>query len=419
MMTQAFYTGISGLKTNQTAIDIVSDNIANISTIGFRGYRPEFSSIFEETLNSTSAKPTNDTTGYGVTLGTSAMDKTQGSILLSDRSTDLAIVGNGWFGISGSDETMYTRAGDFTFDVDNDLVTKDGHYVLGTMGKNIGANNELTDILGEVKLGDIGSQEKLRFPKTLTYPPEPTTEAKFIGNIGTDDAVQTIGAGVVDPQNNKNHLQLSFSKIEPQVLPGSQWEVVATTQSLDGETIYDTQTGSAEFDASGGLISTTLTTIDNNGAEVAIDMGSGFDGVVAISNIPPSASSVSDGTIGGDLKGYSINKNAEVIATFTNGMQSSVGKIAVYHFANEQGLQRAGGANFTKSDNSGEALFYTDADGENIIGTDVVNFNLENSNVRMDAALTDLIILQRSYDANSKSITTADQMMQKALQMDA
>ncbi|MCK9491580.1 MAG: flagellar hook-basal body complex protein [Sulfurimonas sp.] len=419
MMTQAFYTGISGLKSNQAAIDIVSDNIANISTIGFRGYRPEFSSIFEETLNATSRKPTNDTTGYGVMLGTSSMDKGQGSILLSDRSTDLAIVGNGWFGISGSADTMYTRAGNFTFDVDSDLVTTDGHYVLGTLGGNINANNELTNILGEVKLGNVGTQEKLRFPKDLTYPPEPSTMAKFSGNIGTEDGVQTIGAGVVDPQNNKNHLKLSFTKIIPQVLPGSQWDVVATTQTLDGTEIYDTKTGRADFDASGGLISTTLSTIDNNGAQINIDMGSGFDGVVAISNLAISASSISDGTIGGDLRGYSINRNAEVIATFTNGMQSSVGKIAVYHFVNEQGLERASGANFRQTNNSGEPLFYTDASGQNIIGTDVVNFNLENSNVRMDVALTDLIILQRSYDANSKSVTTADQMMQKALQMDA
>ncbi len=417
MMIQAFYTGVSGLKTHQSAIDVVSDNIANISTIGFRGYRPEFSSIFEETLNSTSAKPTNDTSGYGVRLNATAMDRGQGSILLSERSTDLAIVGNGWFGVSGGPDTMYTRAGNFTFDLNSDLVTTDGHYVLGTMGKNISPNGELTTILSEVKLGEVGTQEKLRFPNNLTYPPEASTMAKFIGNIGTEDAVQTIGAGVVDPQNNKNHLRLSFTKIIPQVLPGSQWEVVATTQTLDGQTIYDTQTGRADFNASGGLISTNLTTINNNGAQVSIDMGSGFDGVVAISNVPPSASSVSDGTIGGDLIGYSISRNAEVIATFTNGMQSSVGKIAVYHFVNEQGLERAGGANFIKSSNSGEPIFYKDASGQNIIGTDVVNFNLENSNVRMDVALTDLIILQKSYDANAKCVTTADQMIQKALQM--
>ena len=421
-MTQAFYTGISGLKSNQGGINIITDNLANISTVGFRGYNTEFASMFEDSLNTTSNNSsTNSSIGAGVQLQAASMNRDQGVIQLSDQSTDLAIVGNGWFGIQGSTDTndMYTRAGNFTFDVDNDLVTPDGYYVLGTMGGNINADNVLTTIMDEVKLGEVGAQEKLRFPKNLTYPPEPSTTAKFLGNIGSDDEVRTIGAGVVDGFNTKNHLRLSFTKSVPQVLPGSQWDVTATTQTLDGNTIYDTQTGVANFDASGALINTTLTSIDNNGSPVAIDLGSGYDGVVAISNIPITASSISDGTIGGDLDGYSVNKNAEVIATFTNGLQSSVGKIAVYHFRNEQGLDRASGARFFEGNNSGSPIFYKDASGQNIIGTDIVNFNLEGSNVQMTTGLTDLIIFQRAYDANSKSITTADQMMQKALQMDA
>ncbi|MEA2090917.1 MAG: flagellar hook-basal body complex protein [Campylobacterota bacterium] len=420
MMTQAFYTGISGLKSNQTGIDILTDNLANISTVGFRGYNTEFASMFESSLNTAAnSSSTASSIGLGVQIQASTMNKDMGTIILSERSTDLAIVGNGWFGIAGEDEKMFTRAGDFTFDRESDLVTPDGHYVLGTKGGNISKDNVLTGILAEVPLGEVDAQEKLRFPKTLTYPPEATTTAKFLGNIGSVDETRTIGAGVVDPQNNKNHLRLSFTKAVPQVLPGSQWDVVATTQTLDGNTIFDTQTGVTSFDSRGALISSSLTTIDNNGAPVEINLGSGFDGVVAISNIPISASSIADGTIGGDLEGYSINKNAEVIATFTNGLQSSVGRIAVYHFRNEQGLDRASGARFFESDNSGEPIFYKDASGQNIIGTDITNFNLEGSNVRMDVGLTDLIILQRSYDANSRSITTADEMMQKALNMDA
>jgi len=420
MMTQAFYTGISGLKSNQTGIDVVSDNLANISTVGFRGYNSEFASMFEDSLSTTSGTSSNSI-GIGVQMQASTMIRDQGVIQISDQSTDLAIVGNGWFGISGGDnaDTMYTRAGNFTFDVDSDLVTPDGHYVLGTMGGNISDDGVLTSIMAEVPLGEVTAQEKLRFPKTLTYPPEPTTNAKFLGNIGSDDEVRTIGAGVVDPENNKNHLRLSFTKSVPQVLPGSQWDVVATTQTLDGNTIYDTQTGVANFDAQGALISTSLTTIDNNGAPVTIDLGSGYDGVVAISNLDITASSMADGTQGGDLRGYSVNKNAEVIATFTNGLQSSVGRIAVYHFRNEQGLDRASGARFFEGSNSGSPIFYKDASGQNIIGTDITNFNLEGSNVQMTTGLTDLILFQRAFDANSKSITTADQMMQKALQMDA
>jgi flagellar hook protein FlgE len=159
MMTQAFYTGISGLKSNQTGIDILASNLANISTVGYRGYNVEFASMFEDSLNSTSGS-TSNTIGAGVKMQASTMNRDQGVIQLSDQSTDLAIVGNGWFGISGGDnsDNMYTRAGNFTFDVDSDLITPDGHYVLGTMGSNISADGVLTGILPEVPLGEVEVQ---------------------------------------------------------------------------------------------------------------------------------------------------------------------------------------------------------------------------------------------------------------------
>lgn len=419
-MTQAFYTGISGLRNSAAGIDITSNNLANVSTVGFRGYTSEFSSLFEDAISTSAGL--NDSVGLGVQVQTSSMVRDQGALALSDRSTDIAIMGDGWFGVQRENDPVYTRDGTFTFDANDDLVTIDGYHVLGTMGGNISADDVLIRKLDEVPLGDVAAQEKLRFPKTLTYPPEPSTNAKFLANLGTGSEgfeVITVGASVVDPENNKNHLRLEFTKDPVQNPPGSQWNVVATTQTLDGETIYDTQTGRVEFDAQGALVSSTLTTINNNGAQVAMDLGSGYDGIVSIDIPVVSGSSVADGTIGGDLMGYSINKNAEVIATFTNGMQSSVGKIAIYHFGNEQGLERLSGTRFQESSNSGAPVFYKDAQGNNIIGAEVANFRLESSNVEISVGLTDLIILQRTYDANSKSITTADQMMQKALNMDA
>jgi len=417
MMTQAFYTGISGIKNNATGIDVVSNNIANISTVGYRGYTTEFSSMFEEALNTSTIS--GSSIGSGVQIQATSMITEQGALALSDRSTDIAILGDGWFGVQGTGAPIYTRDGAFTFDEKSDLVTTDGYHVLGTMGGNISGDDVLTNKIDEISLGDVASQTKLRFPKTLTYPPEPTTNAKFLANLGVGFEPITVGASVVDPQNNKNHLRLEFLKNPTQTPPGSQYTVTATTQSLDGLTIYDTQTGTVEFDASGALTSNTLTSIDNNGAQVAIDLGNGFDGITSIDIPLVSGSSIADGTIGGDLAGYSINRNAEVIATFTNGEQSSVGKIAVYHFSNEQGLNRISGTRFQESSNSGIARFYQDANGKNINGAEVVNFQLESSNIELSYGLTELIILQRSYDANSKSITTADQMMQKALEMDA
>ena len=417
MMTQAYYTGISGIRNNSIGIDVIANNLANISTTGYRGYTTEFSTLFEDALSTGSVFK--DAVGDGVRVQATSMLKDQGSLSLSDKSTDIALIGDGWFGIQQNGQPVYTRDGSFTFDANNDLVTADGYHVLGTIGGNIGDDDILKFKIDSLALGDIKSQQKLRFPKNLTYPPEASSQVKFLGNVGVTDEVYTLGASVVDTQNNKNHLTLEFKRNPIQTLPGSQYTVVATTKSADGKILYDTKEGKLEFDSAGGLVSNTLTTIDNNGTAVSIDLGSGFDGVTSIDLPFAPGSSVADGTVGGTLVGYQVNRDAEVIATFTNGEQSSIGKIAVFHFSNEQGLDRVNGTRFSASSNSGDARFRKDANGNNINGADVVNFKLENSNIELSYGLTELIILQRSYDANSKSITTADQMMQKALDMDA
>lgn len=432
MMTQAFYTGLSGLVTSQSSIDVTADNLANVNTVGYRSSSIEFASLFEDSINSANGIALeSNTVGVGSRVQGITTSLESGAYQLTDRSTDIAINGDGWFGVQAGEDTQFTRAGSFLFDVNNDLVTPEGMYVLGTMAGNI-EDDSITSIVDSTALSDVGEQEQLRFPKTLNYPAEPTTTATFTGNIGVENTAVVMSAGVVDALGVKNNLQLTFTKSEIQPTTGSSWDVSAVTRTIDKQIIdnetaedeydyivYDTQTGTVTFDEAGGLLTNSLTTIDNNGAAVEIDLGTDFSGVVSSSTYAASSSTTVDGTIGGDLAGYDINENGEVIATFTNGEQSSVGRIAVYHFQNDQGLERLSGANFMQSSNSGEPLFYQDADGNNILGAQLSNYKLESSNVNMEVGMTDLIIQQRSYDANSKSITTADEMIQKALDMDA
>ena len=418
-MIQAFYTGVSGIKSDQTAIDVTSDNIANINTVGYRQYNTEFSSIYNNMINTDNPNSSvSNSIGMGTDIQATGMSLAKGSLLLTDRSTDLAIGGDGWFGVQSDSNTLYTRAGNFGFDINNDFVTTDGFHVLGTMGNNI-KDGVLTSIVDEVKLGNVATQEELNFPKNLTYPPEPTKNAQFKLNLGIEDKVRTVGASVVDSQGNINNLELRFTQTQTEPISNLQWDVEATVKSLDATALYDTQSATISFDSTGAIVSTTLNSIDNNGTEVSIDLGTGFDGISSVNTPLSTGSSQTDGLIGGDLAGYEINNNAEVIATFTNGMQSSVGKIALYHFQNDQGLDRIGGSSFKASSNSGEPIFFQDENGQNILGSDVKNYQLENSNVKMEVALSELIILQRSFDSNSKVISTADQMLQKAIDMDA
>jgi flagellar hook protein FlgE len=416
MMTQAYYTGISGLQTTSAGIDIISDNLANASTVGFVGSDYEFSSLFEDALSDASNVISTDSIGLGSRLQATPMIESSGSIMTTQNSTDLAIVGDGWFGVQNANNSIsYTRNGAFTFDVNNDLVTMDGEYVLGTKANNI-TDDTLTSVVDSVALGD--TQETLRFPKNLTYPPEPTTNVALYGNIGTDNEVRSMGASLIDSNGDKNELRVEYREAPTQPTTGALWNVTTTVTSPDGQ-ILDTQEGTITFNDSGALVGSTITSVNNNGTEVALDFGTDYSGVVGIANSDITGSTISDGTIGGDLVGYEVNQDGEVVATFTNGKQSSVGKIALYHFQNDQGLERLSGTQFAASSNSGEAFLYQDAEGNNINGSGLMNYSLESSNIDMTDSLTELIVLQRSYDSSSKVVTTADEMIQKALDMDA
>ncbi len=419
-MNQGFYTGINGMQSHQYGIDILADNLANINSIGYRGSQTEFASLFEKSMTTVSTNgPTNDTYGIGSRVQATSMMEQMGTLIQGDRSTDLAIEGEGWFGISGESETLYTRAGDFTFDGTRSLVTQDGFYVLGTLGTNF-ANDTLTQPLETISLGGVAAQGPLNFPLELTYPVQPTTQAQFFGNLGIVDEPRNVNASVISPSSAHNRLQLTFTQSAIQPPTGTAWDIVGTITDNDNTITYDTQHGSATFDAIGAMIGYTMPALDNDGAAVTVDLGSGYDGVIAsASEATPTLSSSADGFESGELVGYTINQNADVIAAFTNGRSSAVGKIGLFHFQNDQGLERISGSRFSQSQNSGKPIFYTDGEGNNILGSTVRSGMLENSNVRMEQSLTELIIMQRAYDANAKSITTSDELLQKALQMDA
>ena len=417
-MTQAFHTGISGVKTHQSGMNVTADNLANISTVGFRASNTEFASLYEKSLNTHNGLGSvTSTTGSGTRLQATTMQTTQGALMSSERNTDLAIAGSGWFGVQKSGDVHFSRAGDFGFDANGNLVTPDGYGVLGSMGGNID-NGELSEVLDSVPLDGVNAQQKLQFPQTLIYPAEATTEAFFGGNIGKGDEPVKMGANVFDSSGDKNELMLTFTKVDSEDESGMQWQVEAVVSSKDGE-VFDTQEGVVSFDETGGLTANTLGALNNNGADLNVNLGDAFSGIVSQTNRSLSSSSSTNGVAQGDLIDYEINRNGEVLALFSNGKQSSVGRVAVFHFANEQGLERAGSARFTQSSNSGDPFFHVDDNGQNYLGSTIMSRTLENSNAKMDVSLTEMIIMQRAFDANSKSITTADQLIQKALQMNA
>ena len=445
-MTQGYYAGISGLQTNQYGLDVIADNLANISTTAYKGTSTEFSDLFSKVLTSSNAStPTSDDIGLGAQLQATSFQMEQGSLMPSDRFTDLALEGSGWFGVvSSNNQNSFSRDGHFTFDTYQQtagdvnsssarLVTADGQYVTGTMLTNFAYNASfdygdsvsngtsgayvIRNATNDAPLSAVASQGKLEFPTRLAYPVEPTTEASFFGNLGVDNEVRAISADIISATNERNRLKLTFTQSAIQPATGIAWDVVATSTSNDGSVVYDTQNGQALFGESGALSSFTLPSVNNDGTPVTIDLGSNYSGVIAIDSVGISGSSQTDGISGGTLTNYGINSDGMIIADFSNGRQSAIGRVAVYHFQNEQGLNREGGTYYQESSDSGKPFFFTDASGNAITGANVRSGMLEASNVRMEVGLTDMIIMQRAYQANSKTITTVDEMIQKALQM--
>ena len=226
---------------------------------------------------------------------------------------------------------------------------------------------------------------------------------------------------LLNADGTKNTLELTLTKRVPQGANGTVWEAAATVKDASGATISNAN-GELNFDHEGRLVSSTLGALDNNGSQVELDFGTPaaagqiYSGVTSTSQAK-SVSVAQNGVYEGILKDYYTNDSGNILAKFTNGEVRSVGKVALYHFQNEQGLAKMGDNIYSQSANSGAAFFYKDAGGKSIYGAKLASSTLEQSNVDLAQALTEVIVTQKAYDANAKSITTSNEMLQRAIEL--
>ncbi|EET78569.1 flagellar hook protein [Campylobacter showae] len=226
---------------------------------------------------------------------------------------------------------------------------------------------------------------------------------------------------LLNADGTKNKLELTLTKRVPQSANGTVWDAAATVKDASGAVVSNTN-GELNFDHEGRLVNSTLSALDNNGSQVELDFGTPvaagqiYSGVTSTSQAK-SISIAQDGVREGILKDYYTNDSGNILAQFTNGQVRSVGKVALYHFQNEQGLAKMGDNIYSQSANSGAAFFYKDAGGKSIYGAKLASSMLEQSNVDLAQALTEVIVTQKAYDANAKSITTSNEMLQRAIEL--
>ena len=539
----ALYNGVNGVKTAEFGHNTIGNDIANINLVGYKSSSVEFKSLFYTALNGASKSPVNSQIGLGSTKMATSLNFTQGNLQPTDKVFDMAIDGDGFFGLVGADgEQYFTRNGDFALDVNRDMVSRNGMYLLGTtanlssttlgqsalnkLGVVDGNVEAYTLLVGEnVELNSVNTQTKINLPEVLYIPATPTTKVSYAGFLNstidtehqevalntqnletqidkdnntiiiagnlhqtpeihypnsvskdvkititdqngksveatgqtlengafvfgvdnaiaglnldgelTYDAIAVVPQQIATPQRyttdiwapngDKNILQLEFTKQVPQG-ENIAFDALVSVLSPDGEMISVTQ-GELRYNERGALISNTLGAINNGGANLELNLGtpydpnipnSGFDGLRPAEQSNPELSVAKNGKSEGLLHEYTMSDSGDILAVFDNGDIATVAKVALYHFQNNQGLSKASENTYQATANSGDPIFYTNADGEVIYGAVIRNHMLEMSNVDLGVSLTDMVVMQKMYEASAKSITTADEMIKNAINL--
>lgn len=417
--------GVSGLRTEGEALGVVGDNVANVSTVGFKKQR----SLFEDVLLKSG---TAGGGGAGVEQSRVQQVFTQGTLAQTGVPTDLALSGEGFFVVSGSvngvTSSFYSRAGQFRVDAAGFLVNPAGLKLMGRASKPDGT---------------LASAPAPLVVSTAGIPARATSSLQISANLDASAAPPTVAFDVANPETTANastSLQIFDSLGQPHQLDvyfekagTGQWNYHAL---LDGDDLNPQQTGvnvevgsgSLTFTGNGALdtVSTSLAisanfmgatqsqTIEVDFGSTLAGGGSGLDGTTQFSMPSGISASSQNGYSSGALSGVSVASDGMVEGLYTNGMRAPVGQLVVAKFRSEDGLARAGEGLWMATKESGEAALGAPASG----GRGALSAGaLETSNVELGEEFVGMIQHQRGYSANSKVIATADDMLTTLMQL--
>lgn len=406
----SFSIPLSGLNANSQALNAISNNLANLNTVGYKDTRMEFRDLFYQQIGSTgSGSPIE--IGAGTAVGSNIGIFTQGSIENSGVSTDLAIQGDGFFVTDKNGLREYTRAGDFTLDDKGNLVTSDGANVQGYSAVN-GVVNTQSPVSG------------ITISKGQVTPANPTANVQFGLNLDANAAVgSTFSAStpVYDSLGAPHVLTFNFTKTS-----ANNWGYAVTIPGADvgSATPVTLTTGTLTFNGSGQLtapaanISGINITGFSNGASNLTFSWNGFAAPQPTLTQFAAASAVSnstqDGFPSGTLVSFTVDHNGLIQGVFSNGQSRAIGQLALASFANVDGLERNGSNSYQATIASGAANIGAANNGGR---GELLGGALELSNVDIATEFARLIVAQRGYQANAKTVTTFDQVTQDTINL--
>lgn len=339
--------------------------------------------------------------------------------------------------VEGSDPAKYTISGELTTEDVYSAAVGDKISIVvrdkeGEGGKTQTLTAELTAIQED------GVDSKTRFGFSIEMTPEEGFDTTQIPQVVSSSLntqqdffdKRTFGARIFNADGSVSILRYELEAVQPRTAGNITFNITAFFEDTAGNKIADAGTGTMTFNENGALIGHTLQSVPNpNGGTISVNfgtptntpatngVGAGWDGVYLKlnSNDADAVDYTSDGIAEGFFNRYQIDTDGSVLAQFTNGRVVTVAKLALYNFINEQGLASLGSNNFTATANSGPASFLFDADGNFIYTAQFAGNRLERSNVDLSTELTNLIVMQRAFEASSKSITTSDDMIETAI----
>ncbi|MBD8140923.1 flagellar hook protein FlgE [Frigoribacterium sp. CFBP 13605] len=383
-MLRSLYSGISGLRSHQTMLDVTGNNIANVNTAGFKSSTTQFQDTLSQITQGAGGPQTGiggtnpAQIGLGVQVAGISTNFAQGSAQATGKATDLMISGDGFFVTRLGNDTVYTRSGAFDFDADGRLVSSDGKIVQGYSATN-GVIN------------DGGALGDITLPLNAAAPATATSSATVGGNLPSESAVGdkiVRDTKVFDANGLERTLTLTFTRTT------AGWDASATdgnggaTASLtfaDGK-----QAGAASLRLNG----------------VTVDL-SGITGFAALNT---TSITEQNGRAAGTLQGFSLSKDGTLMGQFSNGSTVGLGRVVLATFTNPGGLEKEGNSGYRATANSGAAT--VGAPGSPGIGS-LSSGSLEMSNVDLSQEFTNLIVAQRGFQANARIITTSDEVLQE------
>ncbi len=414
----SFSIPLSGLNADSTELNTIANNLSNLSTTGFKAQTTSFEDLFYQQVGSSgSGDPVEG--GEGVKVAGNSTDFTSGAPAPTGTSSNVALNGTGFFIVDNGGTQEYTRAGSFQTDQNGNLTTSDGMPVMGYPAtKGVVNTNAPLAALNIPPLGQTDS-------------PKPSSQFSFKANL---DAGAALGATVPAPVTLYDSLgQAHLATVSLTKTAANSWSYSIALPA--GESAGSTGTGGTlTFNSSGqlinpapaappaapnsGLAPTTFTGLTDGASNMSFTWnlfdGSGKPTLTQVASSSNVSSTSQDGYATGTSTGFSVDPTGTISVQFSNGQTQAVGQLAVATVNNEQGLKRAGGNNYAATLASGQASIGVGGAG----GRGAIEGGeLEGSNVNISTQFSNLIVAQNAYEANAKSVSTFNTVLQATINM--